>query len=125
MKYCTTTFSLNRLVCKALLYVCLGLFAHCLTQPIMAQNCKKLTPAGAGVDDAAPINDCLQRKGFAKLKGGTFLLYTPIVFPRTTPENPVSGVRLTGKGMDATRFVIQSDCVNHFPFVNHQSPNHQ
>jgi len=102
-----------------------GLLAACLTQAALAQNCKKLTPAGTGVDDAPQINDCMQRKGFAKLKGGTFLLYTPIVFPRNTPENPVSGVRFIGKGMDATKLVIQSDCVNHFPFVSEQSPNYQ
>src|SRR5436305_9721340 len=72
-----------------------------------AQNCKKISPAGDGQDDSARINDCLQRKGFAKLKGGTFLLYAPIVFPRNTPDTPVSGVRLLGKGMEATKLIIQ------------------
>ena len=109
--------------------VCLGalwIMAVLLLSPIaMAQNCKKLTPAGAGLDDAPQINDCLQRKGFAKLKGGTFLLYTPIVFPRNTPENPVSGVRLLGRGMDTTKLVIQSTCINHFPFVSEQERSYQ
>src|SRR5262245_32955119 len=75
-----------------------------------AQNCKALFPAGNGQDDAATINDCLQRKGVAKLKPGTFLLYSPIVFPRKTQEVEVSGIRLIGKGKDATRLVAQSEC---------------
>ncbi len=120
-----TSRSINRWVRKIVFCGLWSLFALVFIPAAMAQNCKKLTPAGVGLDDAFQINDCLQRKGFAKLKGGTFLLYTPIVFPRNTPENPVSGVRLTGKDMDATKLVIQSDCVNHFPFVNEQSPNYQ
>src|SRR6185295_8350827 len=47
-----------------------------------AQNCKKLEPAGPGLDDSARINECLATKGRAKLKAGTFLLFNHIVFPR-------------------------------------------
>jgi hypothetical protein len=85
------------------------LISFCLTSAA-AQNCKAIFPAGNGQDDAATINDCLQRKGVAKLKPGTFLLYSPIVFPRKTPEIAVSGIRLIGKGKDATRLVAQSTC---------------
>jgi hypothetical protein len=87
-----------------------------------AQNCKKLTPAGEGLDDAARINDCLQRKGFAKLKGGTFLLYSPIIFPRNTPEVEVSGITLTGRGKDATKLVVQSQCNNPFALFTDTTP---
>ncbi|MGH9801601.1 MAG: hypothetical protein ACRD82_14655, partial [Blastocatellia bacterium] len=125
MNHFATTLFLRQLARKTIFCTLYIFLALCLTQAAIAQNCKKLTSAGAGLDDAIQINDCLQRKGFAKLKGGTFLLYTPVVFPRNTPENPVSGVRLTGKGMEATKLLIQSDCLNHFPFVNEQSPNYQ
>ncbi len=87
-----------------------------------AQNCKKLTPAGEGLDDAARINDCLQRKGFAKLKGGSFLLYSPIIFPRNTPEVQVSGISLTGRGKDVTKLVVQSECSTPFPVINDSPP---
>jgi hypothetical protein len=80
-----------------------------------AQNCKALFPAGEGQDDSPAINDCLQRKGVAKLKAGTFLLYSPIVFPRNSPEAPVSGARLLGKGREATRLVPQSTCERRWP----------
>lgn len=88
----------------------------------VAQNCKALRPAGAGLDDAATINECLRSKGIAKLKAGTFLLASPIVFPRDKPESPVSGVRLIGKGKDATRLVVQSQCNRPWPFVNDTPP---
>jgi hypothetical protein len=80
-----------------------------------AQSCKALVPAGNGQDDSAAINDCLQRKGVAKLKAGTFLLYSPIVFPRSTQGAPVSGARLLGKGKEATRLVVQSECSKLWP----------
>jgi hypothetical protein len=88
---------------------------------VRAQNCKRLEPAGAGQDDAARINQCLATKGRAKLTAGTFLLYSPIVFPggKTTD---IDGVLLVGKGMGATRLVPQSDCHNHWPFVIEQTP---
>jgi hypothetical protein len=84
------------------------------------QSCKALVPAGDGQDDAAAINDCLQRKGVAKLKAGTFLLYSPIVFPRSTQEAPLSGARLLGKGRDATRLVVQSECSKPWPSSDRQ-----
>ncbi len=87
-----------------------------------AQNCKKLTPAGTGLDDAARINDCLQQKGFAKLKGGTFLLYSPIIFPRNTLETEVSGITLTGRGKETTRLVVQSECNSPFPIFTDTEP---
>jgi hypothetical protein len=87
-----------------------------------AQNCKGLTPAGNGQDDAAAINDCLQRKGLAKLAAGTFLLYSPIVFPRTSLDAPVSGARLIGKGKDATKLVLQSECNKRWPLLEAQTP---
>lgn len=80
-----------------------------------AQSCKGLSPAGNGQDDSAAINDCLQRKGVAKLTAGTFLLHAPIVFPRGSTEAPVSGARLLGKGRDATRLVVQSACNSLWP----------
>ncbi|MEW6125665.1 MAG: hypothetical protein AB1757_01265 [Acidobacteriota bacterium] len=84
------------------------------TANLRAQNCKKLTPAGDGLDDAAIINNCLQTRGFARLKGGNFLLYSPIVFPRSTPEKQVSGMALTGKGKDLTKLIVQSECSRPF-----------
>lgn len=81
-----------------------------------AQGCNKIKPAGPGLDDAARINECLAKKGKAKLQPGTFLLHNPVVFPRTT------GVRLLGKGIGQTRLVAVSDCQNHWPFVDAQEP---
>jgi hypothetical protein len=83
-----------------------------------AQNCKALFPAGNGQDDSAAINDCLQRKGLAKLKAGAFLLYSPIVFPRASQAAPVSGARLLGKGKDATKLVVQSECNRTWPLAS-------
>jgi len=103
---------------------CLAIIILILLSPSLgrAQNCKRLEPAGAGQDDAARINQCLATKGRAKLTAGTFLLYSPIVFPggKTTD---VDGLVLVGKGMDATRLVPQSDCQNHWPFVTESLPN--
>ncbi len=89
-----------------------------------AQKCNKLFPAGNGQDDSARINECLQNEGRAKLKKGTFLLYSPIVFPRTSKSgnDVVSGVRLIGKNRDKTRLVVQSDCGAHWPFEEGSSP---
>src|SRR5688500_7396633 len=108
------TYDLRRFFYRAVLCAALVLAASVGT---VAQNCKKLTPAGAGLDDAAVINDCLRTRGFARLKGGTFLLYTPVVFPRNTQAAPVSGLRLTGRGADNTRLVVQSECDRPFPFT--------
>ena len=89
-----------------------------------AQNCKRLEPAGAGQDDAARINQCLVTKGRVKLNAGTFLLYSPIVFPGGKTSD-LEGVALVGKGMEATRLVPQSDCQNHWPFVAETTPAYQ
>ncbi|HXG94062.1 MAG TPA: hypothetical protein VNN73_17090 [Blastocatellia bacterium] len=86
------------------------------------QNCKRLEPAGEGRDDAARINECLATKGRAKLKAGTFLLYSPIFFPRNKAGAEVSDVLLRGKGMNETKLVAMSDCANHWPFVVEQTP---
>ena len=119
MTHQLTRFSYRLIVCAC--WTALFLAA---SQSSLAQNCKKLIPAGAGLDDAAVINSCLQQKGFAKLKGGTFLLFSPIVFPRNTQAAPVSGVRLVGRGADVTRLVVQSDCTRPFPFTNDpENPN--
>src|SRR5436853_4012778 len=97
------------------------LLALSLPALVRAQNCKRLEPAGPGQDDAARINQCLATKGRAKLTAGTFLLYSPIIFPggKTTE---VDGLVLVGKGMDATKLVPQSDCQTHWSFVNEPSP---
>ncbi|HXG67918.1 MAG TPA: right-handed parallel beta-helix repeat-containing protein [Blastocatellia bacterium] len=81
-----------------------------------AQGCNKIQPAGAGLNDAPKINECLLTKGKAKLKAGTFLLYTPIIFPRN------ASAKLLGKGMDKTRLVVQSDCRTPWPLVAAQQP---
>jgi hypothetical protein len=100
-----------QLIFVALLMVCLNATAS-------AQNCKALFPAGNGQDDSVAINDCLQRKGAAKLKAGTFLLYSPVIFPRTSQETPLSGARLVGKGKDATKLVVQSECNKLWPVTS-------
>lgn len=92
-----------------------ALLMLCQAVQASGQSCKALLPAGNGQDDSAAINDCLQRKGVAKLKAGTFLLYSPIVFPRSSQEAPLSGARLLGKGKDATRLVVQSECNRLWP----------
>jgi hypothetical protein len=91
------------------------LLMSCLTTPALAQNCKALFPTGNGQDDSVVINECLQRKGVAKLKAGTFVLYSPIVFPRTSQEAPLSGARLAGKGKELTKLVVQSACDKLWP----------
>lgn len=113
-------------LCACWAALCLLVFDASAAEAL-AQNCKKLTPAGPGLDAAAVINDCFQRKGFARLKAGTFLLYTPIVFPRTKADAPVSGAQLLGRGADVTRLVVQSECSKPFPFVDdgQQPAQHQ
>jgi hypothetical protein len=87
-----------------------------------AQNCKKLAPAGAGLDDAGRINQCLATKGRAKLKAGTFLLYGPVLFPRDKNGAEVSGVKLEGKGMDSTKLAVMFDCESPRSFVTQEAP---
>jgi hypothetical protein len=113
---------LNQFIRHLSQYTLLIFIVALLATNSAAQNCKKLTPAGQGLDDAARINDCLQRKGFAKLKGGTFLLYSPLIFPRNTPEVKVSGITLTGRGKDATKLVVQSQCPTPFPVFTDSQP---
>lgn len=111
----------NRSVCWRVVGLALFLLTVAASQAALAQNCKKLTPAGVGLDDAPVINNCLERKGVAKLKAGTFLLASPIFFPRNRPETPVSGVRLIGKGAEQTKLVVQSACSQSFPLVDEET----
>jgi hypothetical protein len=98
--------------------VAVALLMICLKTTVSAQSCKALFPAGNGQDDSVIINDCLQRKGVAKLKAGTFLLYSPIIFPRTSQEAPISGARLVGKGKELTKLVVQSECTKLWPVTS-------
>src|SRR5437588_12002733 len=87
--------------CRVVHWVAVMLLALSLPALARGQNCKRLEPAGAGQDDAARINQCLATKGRARLTAGTFLLYSPVVFPGGKATD-VEGLLLTGKGMDAT-----------------------
>ncbi len=112
----------NRAAWLVIHSLAVALVSLALTANASAQRCKALKPAGAGLDDAATINDCLRDQGIAKLKAGTFLLFSPIVFPRNKPDAPVGGVRLLGKSKDATRLVVQSECGRPWPFVEETTP---